>query len=160
ILAAVFMMALLSAVVMVSLRGAVRTAQIHEVRAQLQHQDRLVRQSAQRLGRASLMLLDLSTGQVCAQDEHNTAAPRLQLPEGVRIERLILPDTECGGGRLAIACSDRGHTPSYAILLSGPRGERQWLLTVGLTGEQLELRDEQDVRETMALLQIQRHDAH
>ena len=55
-------------------------------------------------------------------------------------------------GQVSVACSANGQTPSYAFLLTGPKGEERWTVTAGLTGKALVVRNEQEVQEIFQAL--------
>ena len=53
---------------------------------------------------------------------------------------------------MSIPCSARGQTPTYAVLLTGPKGEKQWLVTAGLTGKVTKADDDREVEELFRTL--------
>ena len=50
---------------------------------------------------------------------------------------------------MSLPFSARGQTPSYAVLLAGPAGER-WVAVAGLTGQAMVLSDERDVQDILS----------
>jgi hypothetical protein len=70
-------------------------------------------------------------------------------PDGVRVERVVTPADDAAGGDVDLRVSARGYSPSYAVLLAGPGGRRQWVLFAGLTGEAGVANDDREVLETI-----------
>ena len=79
------------------------------------------------------------------------------MPAGFAIGRLLIGGQDATGGSASVAVSRRGLTPSYAVLIEGPGGRRQWLLAAGLTGQMVRIDDERQLRDIFE--QIGRGDA-
>jgi hypothetical protein len=80
------------------------------------------------------------------------------LPQRHRIIRLLAPGVDAGSGEIALRCSPRGHTASYALLLEGSDGGHHWLMVIGLTGQVCMLGKEDDVAEIFTKLSEMRPD--
>ncbi len=91
------------------------------------------------------------------EDARDLGGP-LELPAGWRIGRLLIGGEAAAGESASIAVSRLGLTPSYAMLLEGPGGRRQWVLLTGLGGEMALPDDEGQLRDILAA-ERPRHDA-
>ena len=70
---------------------------------------------------------------------------RLCLPRGIRIEQVRLTDRRFSSDEAAsVFCSAAGIGRSYAVRLVG-RGFDQWIFIVGLTGESMQVREEEEL---------------
>ena len=152
-LATLALLAVLATVVMVSLAGPRRAARAQDAADELLHYDRLAREWCRRFGRPGRLVFDLDRGTVRRvmtdrrpgeqADESQPAA--LHLPGGFRIARFVSSRQTRDAGEVEIPCSPRGQTPSYAALLAGPEGRRQWVVVAGLSGKAVAVNDEREV---------------
>ncbi len=149
-LVTVALAAVIAAVAAVSFAGAHRAARSADVADQVARYDRLAREWSRRFGRAGVITFNLDQGVVArgpasenaVSDE--TPPAELHLPGGFHIARLVSARGEASAGRVSLPCSTRGQTPSYAVSISGPKGEVQWIIVAGLTGN---VRPAQDATE-------------
>ena len=144
--------AVLTAAVSLSFRGAARAARADDAAGALASFDRTARDAARRFGRPLELRFDLGRGTV--RRAGATAADRvaLRLPEGFRVAGLALPG---GGavvatGEVRVPVSARGQTPSYAARIVGPGGGELWLVTAGLTGNTIRVRDASEIEHIFA----------
>jgi prepilin-type N-terminal cleavage/methylation domain-containing protein len=144
----VALMAILTAAVTLSLSGAVRSARIEDVMGQFIAFDHSTREIARRFARSRALRFDLIRGTVHRLDDNREAVPLL-LGGGMTVTRVIVRDEIARFGEITVPFSDRGQSPSYAVLLSGPAGER-WVTLAGLTGQAMVLIDERDVQEILS----------
>lgn len=162
LVAVLILTALLAAAVSVSLKGVRRDVALDDSAARLRAYDGATRDAARLAGRPLVLRFDLSAAVVSRLDPESQQARGTALPlragasprdrESVTIDRMMTPDGEAAAGEVDVLCSARGWTPSYAVLLAGPNGRREWVLFAGLTGEARTIRDDRQVRETLALL--------
>ena len=149
-LVTVALAALIAAVAAVSFAGTYCAARSQDVADQMAHYDRLAREWSRRFGRASQITFDLDQGIIArGPASENANADRsppaeLHLTGGSRIARLVSARGSATSGRVSLPCSTRGQMPSYAVLISGPKGQEQWIIVAGLTGN---VRPAQDANE-------------
>ena len=145
--------AVLATVAAVSLAGAARSARARDAAGQVAHYDRLTREAARRFGRPVRLTFDLDRGTLRrsaldAEYESARGGPSpLHLPGGARIARLVSAGRDATTGSVSLPCSERGQTPSYAVLVAGDAGERQWLIVAGLTGNVTTTSDAHEVQD-------------
>jgi prepilin-type N-terminal cleavage/methylation domain-containing protein len=166
LVATLLLAALLATAVAVSLKGIGKEAQFDETVSRIRSFDDASRRQAKASGRPLRIQIDLDRGRIsCLEEGQNGNGPvvndrsesnrtALDLPpgpSGVKIERLERADDSAPGGEVEIPCSARGHTPTYALLLTG-QGRRQWLLFAGLTGQVRIIADERELQDTFRLL--------
>jgi prepilin-type N-terminal cleavage/methylation domain-containing protein len=149
-LVTVALAAIIAAVAAVSLAGAHRAARSEDVADQVAHYDRLAREWSRRFGRAGLLTFDLDQGVVARGPASENAGDgesppaELHLPSGFHIAKLVSARASATSGRVALTCSTRGQMPSYAVSIAGPKGQVQWIIVAGLTGN---VRPAQDATE-------------
>jgi len=142
--------ALMAAVAVVSFAGAHRAARSADAADQVARYDRLAREWSRRFGRPGELTFDLDRAVVArGPDEQNLREDekppaQLHLAGGFHIARLVSARCSATAGRVSLPCSTRGQTPSYAVSISGPKGETQWIIVAGLTGK---VRPAQDATE-------------
>ena len=71
------------------------------------------------------------------------------MPDGFTIQRVLVRGQDIQEGAVAISCSRLGLTPTYAVLLHGKGGLSQWLVTCGLSGQQIKVDSEAQAREIL-----------
>ena len=158
LVAVLAIVALLTAGVSLSLRGALRDAHAEDAASRLVAFDALARQEARRLNRPSELHIDPHDGRVWRREvsasggDHETGVA-LVLPPGVAIDEVF---TARGRSRatetITIACSASGRTASYAILLSGPGERRRWIMFAGLTGQSRLIEHDRNVQDIFGVL--------
>ena len=150
--AVLLIMAVAAAAVTLRLQGPLRRATAADVVGRIGQFDRLTRAEARRYDRALRINVDLATGSITrtGEDPGGQAAAAVGLPQGFWIARLMVRDRQVTAGGVSIRCSRAGLTPSYALLLADPAGGRRWLLVAGLTGQVLEMEDDDAVRNVLA----------
>jgi type II secretory pathway pseudopilin PulG len=150
--------AILATAVAVSLAGTYRTARAEDVAGRIGIYDRLAREHARRFGRPSNLVFDLGRGTVTRTgsgtfaDPPENRAASLHLPSGFHMARMLTPAGSATSGEVSIPVSSSGQTRSYALLLTDPKGEQSWIITAGLTGKTLAVRDEREVEAIFAAL--------
>jgi type II secretory pathway pseudopilin PulG len=144
----VTLMALLTVAVTVSLRSAGRAARIEDVADAYAAFDRTTREAARRFGRTPEIRFELNRGNVRRVDEERDPVT-LALRGGFRVTRVVVRGRDARSGEIAVPVSARGQTPSYAVLLAGPGGER-WVMFAGLTGQPSVIQNERDVQDILS----------
>ena len=160
ILVVIALAAVLATMAVVSLAGSFRTARAEDVAGQVANYDRLTREWVRRFGRPARLTFDLDRGTVhrsFAEEAEPTGgdrdgpaapAPARRVPHRAARIRQRVGD----GGRNFDPLFGPGQTPTYAVLLAGPKGERQWLVTAGLTGKVTRADDDREVQDLFRTL--------
>jgi len=149
---------IITGAVVIRIQGPLGRARLDDAIDAVAGFDRLTRLAAVQQDRPFRMAFDLSRGRLSRTDlQGKPAGVELKLPGGFEMRRLIVRRQDADTSSLAVSCSRHGRTPTYAVLLEGA-GRKQWLVTFGLTGKQIRLDSEQQVREILAATGV-RHDA-
>jgi prepilin-type N-terminal cleavage/methylation domain-containing protein len=151
--------AVLATAAAVSLASSRRAASAKDVAGQVAHFDRLTREQARRSGRPARLMFDLDRGDLRrttddAEDRHDprAGASALHLVGDARVAKVVRARESATAGQVSVPCSPRGQTPSYAVLLVGPGGQRQWVVVAGLTGQVSTVTDEREVEDIFRTL--------
>lgn len=158
LLAALLLAALLAGGISFSLRATLRDAHAQDAAGRLTAFDALARENARRLNRPSELRIDPRSGRIMRRERSSDAGDSVaeavwDVPAGVSIEQVATVDGRTFGGEaVAVACSARGQTASYAVLLRGPGARRRWVLFAGLSGDARILLDDRDVQDTFEML--------
>lgn len=165
-----------------------RSAKTSVVR-RIVHADRMARLAGEELGSACVLRFDLDRQRmwrVTQGGEHREAASHaIAIPSGHRIERIVVwtpeatatPSSDAAGGigvgsgMVDIAYSNRGRSSSYAIRVgretsaghdagdNSADDSRTWLVFAGLTGQAIEVHDEDEIKSLHARFTATRLDA-
>ena len=152
ILAVMVLLGLAAGVVAVNIRGPMRRASLEEVVGRIVDFDGQTRAIARRQGRPLRLRVDLYAGRLARTDAESgeeLGAPAV-VPGGWRIEKLRVRDEQIGSGTATLSGSRRGLSPSYALLLVGPHGERRWLLCAGLSGHFTQCESYEEIENILA----------
>ena len=142
-------MAIVAAAVTLRLHTPLRHAELRDVAGAVAQYDRTTRLAAREQDRPLRMVVGLSSRRISRTDERGraTGAP-LALPGRVAIEQLIVRTQTAHEGEVGISCSRLGFTPTYAMRL-GAGGMHRWIVVVGLTGEAVEVDNEDQARQIL-----------
>lgn len=142
-------LAVSAAAVTLNLRPLVYESQMSEVIADLGEFDRLTRTQAARGNRTMRLVVDVSRGRLRRLNAESLeeAGRAMALPGDYRFSRAMVGRVDVAIGEVAIPCSGRGLTPTYALELEGPGGRRQWMVFAGLTGQLIQVENEDQVRD-------------
>lgn len=158
----IVLLALLVSMATFQLRGPLQDATYTGNIERLQFLDQQVRAHAQRFGQQSELIIDLDTGGLASSgtsDASTENALRFTPRGGTKIEGVLLADGSIHSGTAKIRISDRGQSATYALQLRSPAGQQEWLLFVGLTGQSLRLKDENEIDQLSRLLSASGDDA-
>jgi prepilin-type N-terminal cleavage/methylation domain-containing protein len=147
-LAVIALLAVLTAAAAVSLSGTRRAARAEDAVERFVAFDRATRDAARRIGHASAIRFELNRGHVSRTTDGETQPTPLVL-EGGGVSRVIVRGESVGYGEVVVPFSDRGQSPSYAVLVSGPAGQR-WVAFAGLTGQAFAVSDERDAQDILS----------
>lgn len=158
---------ILSASVALSLRGVGDRAQLQDAVSAFRQYEQLARSHAYRTQTACQLVYQINTAgsltnqniagrRVDAHTQRPLGSP-LCLPGGFHIAQLWTPDERVLDGQIGLACSSRGQTSSYAVLVRRAR-QQTWLFVAGLTGQITEYENVEQVRTTLHALQTSRHE--
>ena len=142
----ILIMAIVAAAVTIRIQTPMRHARIEDAAGTIGQFDRMTRLAAREQDRPLRMVLGLPARELKRTDEHGgPAGMPIALPTGVTVEQLLVRGQAASGTQVAISCSSRGLTPTYAMLVSSG-GQRRWIVVAGLTGEVVEVESDQEVR--------------
>jgi prepilin-type N-terminal cleavage/methylation domain-containing protein len=143
--------ALMASIVAVSLTGSYRSASVEDAAGRIATYDRQAREHARRFGIPGRLVFDLGRGTVTRAaiegESMSETAGVLQLPTGVHIGRVVTAQGTAAGGQIAVPVSRDGQTASYAVCLTSMKGQEYWIVTAGLTGRTLKVRDEREAQD-------------
>jgi hypothetical protein len=127
------------------------------VAGRLIYLDDLTRRYAVNFGRPCRIVLDLRAGTIARETSEggdpDGQGHRVTLPSGYEIKQVVMAGGVSVSSRSAvIPCSAGGQTPTYAVLLIGDGGQRQWVVVAGATGQALRVDDERRVDELFSWL--------
>ncbi len=178
LMAVVLLLGLLAGAVAWSLAENVEAAGRADAVGRVVQADCLARMAARRLGRPSVLRIDLEAQRLWrvtpapggpAGPGAETSHP-VDVPAGYRIDRVAVADAAAtrDAGIVEIAYSTGGRSASYALRLvradrdetpAGADAPGPWLVVAGLTGHVSLNHDEADVDNLLALLAAGRPDA-
>jgi prepilin-type N-terminal cleavage/methylation domain-containing protein len=144
----ILILAIVAAATVLRLGGPLRRVQMGDVVDLVAAFDGLARDYARTHDRAVWLVVDVPQRRLRRASGENGAdlgAP-LALPPGYRVAQVWLRGQPRGYGRTAIPCSQHGLTPSYGLLIEGPGGRRQWLVFAGLSGQNVQVKNEREVQ--------------
>jgi prepilin-type N-terminal cleavage/methylation domain-containing protein len=148
----ILVLAIVAGSVALRMGGTVRRARMGDVVGQVEQFDRLARLHAREHDRPLRLVVDMSAGTIKRTDPRgrDEPCPPLVLPDDCRIARLWIKGQAVESGSVSITCSRLGLTPSYALLLEGPAGQRKRLLAAGLSGRFVEPNSDDETRNILA----------
>lgn len=157
--AVLVILAIAAAAVVLRLEGPMRRAQMRDVIGMIAQFDHLTRVHAREHDRPLRLVVDLNGGELGRTDEHGNQAvgAPLRLSSDYTIARLMIREEEISAGTAAVSCSRRGLTPSYAMLLEGKGGRRQWIVLAGLTGTLVKIENEEEILDIFAATGLRRN---
>jgi len=152
ITAVILVLAIVAGSVVLRMAGTVRRARMGDVVGRIEQFDRLARLHAREHDRPLRLVVDMSAGTIKRTDPRGSDEPcgPLVLPDDCRIARLWVKGQAVESGSVSITCSRLGLTPSYALLLEGPAGQRKWLLAAGLSGRFVDPNSDDETRNILA----------
>jgi prepilin-type N-terminal cleavage/methylation domain-containing protein len=153
IMAALVIFGLIASFAVVSLAGQARAVRLADQVEQVKAFDRAVRERARRNGTTPALTFDLRAGTVRAGSRD---LPPLRLGDRFRLAAVMLPGERVEFGDITLPVSADGRSSSYAVHVTDaemgdPAGGR-WVLVMGLTGQTIELENEQEVQDIFTTL--------
>ena len=148
LIAVLFIISLAAGVVLLKAAGPLNSASMRDVIDQIAGFDRLTRSYCLEHDRSVKFLVNLAAGEITRTDAEGAEllGEPLVLPRQWVIARLLVGEEDVEVGSMEIAFSRAGLSRSYALLLEGPGGRRQWIVVPGLTGLVVGIDDESEVR--------------
>jgi type II secretion system protein H len=161
LLVVLIIVALLMAVVTLSLKGPYQAAQLQNAAEQMQLVDRQLRDHARRIGAGSDVIVDLDKQSIEIRRHGGTGNDDqvIELLGNVEVDRVLTAQGRSENGRVTLRCSSLGHTPTYALRLRIGQRQSKWVLFTGITGETMEADHENELSAVFALLAAARPDA-
>ena len=151
IMVVVLVLGLLTTLAAWSFSGPLRRAQLDEAVEQLRYLDATTRQLARDSGRPVTIAIDIDTSAVSRHEQarDGPAVYRAPLAAGARIERVRTTTQDRTGGTAQIEVSPLGLSPSYAVLVTGPKW-RRWVFVSGLGAQVGVISDDSQVASIFA----------
>jgi len=150
LLAVLTLIVIFSAIVIVSLQGPIRRAQLQTTVDHIIHTDQRQRakSSRSRLGRR--IVIDLSAQAIhVIEDDTRTITARWQVPEPIQIVELNVAGRRLVQGITEIEIDEYGHSPTYAIHIKGTGEDDTWLLFAGMSGQASRFQDTDHVKKVI-----------
>jgi prepilin-type N-terminal cleavage/methylation domain-containing protein len=151
IMIAVLVLGLLTGLAAWSFSGPLRRAQLEEAVEQIRYLDATTRQLARESGRPVTIVLDIDAGAVSRREgvRGGPVVYHAPLATGTRIERVRTATEDRTGGTAEIEVSPLGLSPSYAVLVAGPKW-RRWVFVSGLGAQVSVISDDSEIASIFA----------
>jgi len=153
IMVVVVLIGLLSGAAMLSFARPLRARRARQAVEELVSFDTASRQAARNFGRDVEIVFELSADRTELSRRELTSEPRetfrASLPGGFHVEQVRSAKQTASSGDVAIRCSPRGLSRSYAVRVVGPEFD-QWLLVAGLSGQVSVVSNETKVESILA----------
>lgn len=148
LLAAIVVLALLTAGAAWTFGGPLRRAQLGEAVEQVRSFDATGRQFARNAGRECTLALDLDDGVLTRIEAGGRETFRAVVARPCRIDEVRTARRRYDGGQAVVAVSGLGLSESYAVKMSAG-GDVRWVVFAGLSGESRAVSDEAMVDEIL-----------
>jgi len=161
LLVVLIVVALLMAVVTLSMKAPYQAAQLQNAIEQMQLVDRQLRDRSRRTGAGSDVIVDLDGRNVEIRRHRATGddGQIIQFLGNIEVDRVLTARGRSDNGRVTLRFSSLGHTPTYALRLRIGRGNSKWVMFTGITGEATEADRENELSAAFDLLAAARPDA-
>jgi prepilin-type N-terminal cleavage/methylation domain-containing protein len=151
-------MGLLASAAAWNFSGPLHRARTVEAIEQLKYLDASSRDLARRFGQSVEIAFDLDENTIERRDRAGGDATfHTAIASPLRIEAVWMNSQRSDDGEVTIPVSALGVSPTYAVKLSGPEGQR-WILMTGLGGESATYRDDTQIEAIFSKI-TSRHDA-
>ena len=145
----------------VCLRGPFQSARFESTVERVVALERQSRDHSRRLGRSVDLIVDVDTGLLTSADSQtNNVLQRLLVGRATIVECLVLGRTRTHTGATTISISERGRTTTYALHLRGPAAQSVWLVVAGITGQVVRMKEDDEVKTLLTLLESPGANAH
>ena len=141
-----------AAAVALRVQRPLMAANLSDITGSLVDFDRTTRAASRSQDRPLRMVMNLSHGTVTRADAAGKPidGSAVSLPQGYRLARLLVHDKDFREGETTIACSRAGCSPTYAILVQTPANTQQWLVFAGLTGQTIQVANDDEAKQILA----------
>ncbi len=145
--------ALVTASVMLSLRGPYLQARRGELIARIETLDRQLRNRAERDAGGWQLVIDLRAGTLAAQSTRPSEdqPPPVSLGRALTLEEVVTVGRRTSYGRIVIDYGRGGASPSYALRFKEKLEKGSWFLVSGLSGKWERYDDARQLEATLAL---------
>ena len=145
-------MGIIAAIVTLKISGPVSQVKLQDVAERIKQFDIHTRSYARQHGKALRVDVDLSKNCISRWDNAgNQLGQPLKLPSNFSIEKCQVASQQQVRNATLLKYSSQGMTHSYAIKLAD-KSQSKWIFIIGLTGELVELENEQNVQKIMESL--------
>lgn len=143
------LVALLSGLVMYSVRGHVDAAAIQRAAEQFQSLDRRLRAETRRAERAATIQFRDKGRRISVDSETDLSSTGIDidqtLPGSVSVESLRLARVDGSSATGRVLLNAHGQSVNYAVHLVTASGAEAWVVTLGVSGQQIRCRTEGEV---------------
>ena len=141
-----------AATVTLKMSGPVARVKLQDVLEQIKLYDGNTRSYARQQGKVVRLDVDLTENSIMRlTDDDKQAGRPLELPDGFKIEKFIIASEDGPADATSLKISRDGFGRSYAMKIAD-KLQSKWIFFIGLTGQAIELDNEQNVREIMEKL--------
>lgn len=149
LVAVMIVIGLLSGIAVVSVSGHIHHARLVQAIQRIESLDRRARDEARQHSRPVGLLFDPRQRLVSIvtrpSERATDSTRRVKLPKGIDIQEIRVGRRRMTGRTVPVSLSPLGQSEPYAVRLTAANEASHWLLTIGLTGQQLELESERDI---------------
>ena len=151
-MACLFIMGLIAAAATLSLGGAQRVTEVHDLLERIGEYDAQWREHCRRFGRPACMVIDMQEQSLSIHENApDTGNKRLfGLPHGYRCSAVLTPAGRVDQDQVGMVCSTLGITNDYALRVEYQGGRHVWLIVVGATGQVITDATDEQVQEASA----------
>ncbi len=146
---------LLSGLVTLSVQGHLFRARLVQSIERVATLDRKARDEARRDGVPVSVQVDRERGEISlvngSKERVRDATRMVTFPRGVTVSEVRVAGQSRRATTSWVVISSLGQSSTYAVKLSAPNRAVRWLVTLGLTGQQLELDSESQVNALLSL---------
>ena len=151
LVAVIAILALVAAMVVISVRKPLRVATLEDSVSQLRLLDQQVRTLSRRFDRRQELTFHLNTGRVHIAETDGGQSDRERVLGGT-VDRVMMGRRVHDYGDVSIRYDAAGRTPTFAVRVSVSDDVRRWLLFAGITGQVTEHEYESEVRTILDFL--------
>ncbi len=155
LLAAAIVVSLLTGVATISVRGHLHQARLVQTVEQIAALDHRARDEARRLATPLRLRFDGGRGLISLSvgDAEKVEDPTrvIRVPRGIEITEVRVGRQRGGRQPVAVTVSPGGQSPTYGVRLTAANRATRWLVTLGMTGQQIETNEEAEVHALLSL---------
>ena len=145
----VTVMAIITSLVMLSVRGHLENARLEATIDRIKALDARIRTSARRLRARHTLLIDAEAGLLRDLND-DVPSRRAHVSGGIEVDQLRAASYAGSLRKLRVGISPEGLGDSYALRLRTATGQKTWLVVLGMSGQCVRLEEDRDVEALFA----------